>query len=594
MTLKSTSSEVRKTWDSITNFLLREETEMLKLAAILMVLSFLTKISGLLFQLIIATKFGANAAYNDFLWASTLPEMITNILMTGAISTVIIPLLIDCNEKKGREEFLKLFNSVFNISIAAFLVATVAVIIFAPQIFPLVLQNIIRPDLADYPTADRLANIVNIMRVMMLPNLILGVSVFYTSGLNVYHRLLAPQLAGLFFNVGRILAVFILLPFMKDNSWALVIGVILGSLLHLLIQVPAIRAVKLDFSFEIDWKNDYLVPLFQVAIPRTFAYAADQVGQTVSRLIASGFGTYVYPALNYANNIALVIPAVFGYPFAAAAYPRLAVLYSRKQFVEMAELIIGVINQIFFLSLPFIVTLVILRLPIVRLVYGILPNTQFDRQLTSQVAWILLFFGLGLVFVTTKYFLYRVFFIANNMILPVVLAVFALLLTVILTETFSNFLSHANGFSLWEIPLRLNNFVTRGDSQAAVAGSALAFSVTSTVECLLLLYFNHRVLVPISFSSLLYKLMGKLIPASIMALLMFLMYKTWDVYSFPIDAPSTFSGSTTVNLILLTGITAFTSAMVYYLTCYLLNVEELKILRRFLNPVFRLGGLHIK
>jgi putative peptidoglycan lipid II flippase len=421
-----------------------------------------------------------------------------------------------------------------------------------------------------------------------------------TSGLNVYHRILVPQLAPLFYNVGKIFSVLILLPLMDNNPWALVMGILLGSVLHLLIQIPIADLLGLRYTPTFGFRDPYVIRIFKLAIPRGGAFAAEQMGLLFGESVASGIkivsGQGVVTAisvLSYANSLALVIPSLFGYSFAVASFPTISKLYTNGKFEEIAEIVADTLNNIFFLAIPFTITLVILRLPAVRLTFGLLPGTAFGREDTVMVAWILLFMGFGLVFTTAKWYLYRLFYAAKNTVIPLLISLVALVVTVASTILFTNLLSHAPGLTLAGIDWSIENFLTRGTSEAAAAGAAVGITIGTIVEFFVLIVCINKFAMRLDFANLFDGLKRKMVPTVAMTLVMYMMFKTWDYLSFPIDATPGFSGSTTVNLTVLTGVTVLTSFMVYFLLCHLFQVEVLKILRRYLNPVFKLGGLQI-
>jgi putative peptidoglycan lipid II flippase len=308
----------------------------------------------------------------------------------------------------------------------------------------------------------------------------------------------------------------------------------------------------------------------------------------------AGFNQGFFSVMFYANSLASVVPGIVGYAFSVASFPTLSRLYTHKQYAEMNEIVIKSVNQIVFLALPIVMATMVLRLPIVRLVYGLIPGTSFDRLSTLMVAWALLFFAMGIIFYSTKWYLYRLFYVAQNTVLPLALSVLSLVLTIGLTFLFTNLFSHAHTFSFGSVVVNIGNLTTRGSSLAAVGGAALALSTVAAVEFFVLLWLVNKVVIRIDFKDLFIRVLRKLIPAVISGALMYAMYRTWDIFSFPIDAQPGFVGSTTFNLFILTSLTVFTSFMVYYLLCYLFDVEELKILRRILNPLFKLGGLRIE
>ncbi len=589
------SVRVRQTIKSLTDLLSKEQTEIMKIAGLLMVPSLLTKLTGQVFYVLMATQLGTQQPLRDFQLANTLPEMLANILLTGAISTLVIPLLIESREKDGEKKFLHLYNNFLNLAMLLFIFVSLIIILFGDQLFPLVLQYIIRPAAADYPSAQSISNIVSMMKFLMLPELILGISSFVSSGLNVYNRFFVPQLAPLFYNLGRIFGVFALLPLMDKSPWALVYGVLIGAVLHLVIQLPLVRMLNIKYEVVVNLEDQYVRKFIRTSAPRVVAYAADTISFALSQFIASGLGEAAISVFIYANAIALVIPAIFGYPFSVASFPTLSAMYTRKDFDGMNQIITQTINQIFFLSIPFVLAIMILRLPIVRLAYGLLPNTEFRRDDTTMVAWTILFFSFGVVFTAAQWYMYRIFYVAKNTYIPLMIATLSLVVTYVLSILFANVMSHSDVLSFSAIDvLSLQNWLTRGSGNAAVGGVALAISVVSIYEFFLLVWLIHKFVVKINFRHLYSELFRKILPTVVSGTLMYFMYKTWDILTFPIDAKPGFTGSTTLNLFILTSITVFTSFMVYYLLCFLVQVEDLKILRRFLNPLFRLGGFSIK
>lgn len=139
-------------------------------------------------------------------------------------------------------------------------------------------------------------------------------------------------------------------------------------------------------------------------------------------------------------------------------------------------------------------------------------------------------------------------------------------------------------------------FFVRSDSSAAVAGISFAMSLVYTIEFFALLILFNRNKVNIKFFQLIAKLFPKFVAGGAMMVVMYLLYKIWNIFSYEQtgSSPLSLSGSTTLNILILTIITVLPSFLVYFLICHLLKVEELKILRRYLNPIFSLGGINIK
>ncbi|MEO6729113.1 MAG: lipid II flippase MurJ, partial [Candidatus Dojkabacteria bacterium] len=419
---------IQRRLNNIKAILSQEQTEILETALFAMLPVLLTKITGQLFNLIAASYFGTNdTGWNKFLLASSIPDLISNILITGAIGVVVIPILISAKKKDGKEMFLHVYGSMINVALVVFGIVSLVLIIFADQLFPFLLKLLG----AEIPGGNAdISEIIMMMRVLLLPQLILAVSVFVSNGLNVYNRYIVPQLAPLLFNIGRISAVVILVPVLNYSPWAVVIGVFAGSFLHLLIQLPLAHHVGLRFTLAFDYKNEYIRELFKIAIPRTFAVASEHIALTFNDFLS--YAVNGVAALNFANSLSLVVPQLFAFTFAYASFTKLSEHFEDKDWGSVQSIIIKTMNEMLFLALPFIVTILVLRVPIVRLTFGLLPNTRLDLEGTYQIAWTLMWFAVGHVFVCGKWFMYRVFYANKETKIPLLIAGISLVLTIVL------------------------------------------------------------------------------------------------------------------------------------------------------------------
>ncbi len=588
---------VRKRFRQINDLLSKEQLHIVNTALILMVPTVLTKVTGQVFNLLAASYFGTgDPGWNQFIIASAIPELLTNVLLIGALGSIVIPILLSAKKEAGQETFLRVYSSIINFSLLIFIIISIVLIISANDIIPAILKTVIY-DKNDYPSPEEYNNIANMMRVLLLPQIILGISVFISSGINVYNRLLVPTLAPLFYNIGRILAIIILVPLMNFSPWAIVIGTIFASALHLVIQIPLFLKLDLRYLPVIDWQSKYLKEIMILGGPRIFALSSEHMAFAFNKFLA--YGQNGAAALFYANSLSLVIPTLFGYTFSYASYPTIAHLYVEGEFEKIRSITIKTLNEILFLSLPFTVAFMVLRVPIVRLSFGLLPGTNFTLDDTYQVSWILLWFSLGWVFFSGRWFLYRLYYASKDTMIPLIVSIVSLVLIFFLSLIFSNLFSHNEMLAISDIRFSFENLVTRVNSDkniAGVGGISLAMSVVYSLEFFILLVVFDRKKMNIGLRSLAKKSLRKFYAGFVMLVVLYFLYKTWNVisYTLPDRAGIEYRGSTTINLFLLMMITMIPSFLVYYLMCLLLKVEELKILKRYLNPIFRLGGLRIE
>lgn len=582
---------IQITFKRLTGILSKEQTEILETALLSMLPVVLTKILGFVFGLFAATKFGnLNPEWQNFLLANTIPDFLTNVIIAGSIGSIVIPTLVSSKKNNDIKSFYKLFSTILNISIIALSILSLIIAIFGDFLIPFLINFLSPTSSAEYQDV-RL--IVSMTRVLLIPQIILGVSTFLSSGLNVYNRFLIPQLAPLFFNIGRLMGLLFLYPIMGITG--VVMGVIIGSVFHLLIQLPLAGKVGLKYMFIVDFSNKYLREILLVAFPRFLTLALESLARMITNFFAFSIRGGI-SALYFADQVASFIPSVFAFTFAMASFPKLSLYFEEGDFVKIRNIIIKTLNEILFLVLPIVVTVIVLRVPIARLFFGSLPNTALSISETYSIAWTLLLFGVGSLFICGKWFLYRAFYAAKDTKTPLFTSILSFVVTIFCTVIFINLFSYNSEFAISATNFDLSNLLTRGESIVAIGGIPLGLSIGYVLEFFLLLYFFNKNKVNLQLKSNGIFFLKKIFAGLVMSVVMYGMYRIWNAlsYAIPDRAATFYTGSTTLNLLFLTSITVFTSFMVYYLLCLLLKVEELKILRRYLNPIFKVGGVSIK
>lgn len=583
---------IQRKINGIKNILSKEQTEILETALFAMLPVFLTKLSGQFYNLVAASYFGVESdSWNKFLIASTIPDLVSNVLIAGLLGSIVIPTLVMVKKKEGEATFVKIYSSLINLTLIVFAIISIILMLLAEFIIPLAL-TLLAPD-QKLSTAE-IDTIANMMRFLLIPQSILAISVFISSGLNLYNRYLIPQIAPLFYNIGRIVALVIIVPLMNYSPWGIVIGVYIGAVLHLAVQLPLAKEVGLRFNFYLDLGSKYIRQIFLLSIPRTFALLSEYLGLAINNFIA--YGVKGISVLNFANSISLIVPQLFAFTFAYASFTKISEYFVDKNKKLLNYTIIKTFNEMLFLAIPFIVTLIILRVPVTRLTFGLIPGTNLSLEGTLLIAWVLLWFAIGHIFVIGKWFMYKIFYASKDNFTAFFVSVIGLILTILFSLLFTNLFSHNSQISISSTVFSIENLLTRGDSIASVGGIALGMSVAYTIEFIILFAIFNFKLVRLNLNEFFKTIGKKMIAGTMMMITMYLFYKLWEFFGNSIPTTVSregFLGSTTLNLILLTTITVFTSFMVYYLTCLLLKVEELKLLKKYLNPILRFGGLRI-
>lgn len=561
---------VKKTISSIRSILTREQNEILSAAAMLMVLLFATKIVGMVFLSLVSSQFGASKELDLFYLASAVPETITNIILLGAISGSIIPVLVKIKEKEGDEKFSSSFSTIMNLGMLLFVFLSVLVMIFAKYTVPFAVEITQRS--GDLSPED-IKNVILMTRILLIPQIILGASAFLSSGLNIHQRFIIPQLAPLLYNLGKIIGIIFLIPILDDKIWALVWGTLIGAVLHLLVQIPLWRQLKIGYRFlYINFRDKNFMEAMKLGLPRVLGLSVEEVARIADTLISFSLTVGSLASYQYALRLTAIPLNLFGTSYAIASFPSLSRLWSSGSKIEFEILVRKIINQVLFLALPVSGLFIILRVPIVRLVYGILGGS-FTWADTLQVSWVLMFFAIGISLETLRTTLFRVYFAIHNSIVPLISSVFVLIFGVISGILLTNYFSNFYEFSILKITFDPSYFFNRSDGPLAVGGLALSSSLVFSAEFFLLLFILRYKKVITNLRGLGKEMIVKLFATLTMMSSAYIMAKVWE---------GILQTDKTVQLIVLTATTALTAFVIYLITCKLLRVEEVNVFMRFL------------
>lgn len=560
---------VQRAITNIKNVLVQQQSEIMTVAGMLLVVGLITKVFGLAFTAISVRYLGADAL-DSFLFAGTVPELISQIVLFGAISASVLPVLAKAQEEKGEYRFLRVFNTLVNLSLIVFTLIALFLALTAEVSMPWLLQNIIRPRNEISP--EQIPELVSMLRWLLVPQVVLGVSAFMSTALNLHERFLVPQLAPLFYNLGRILAIFLLIPILGQTPWVLVWGTLIGAALHLLIQLPLLRHLNIRFLPVLDLRDYYVRRIGTIAGPRVLSISVEQIAQAADKFIAFGLIGNSLSLYQLAISLVSIPLSLIGSSFATASFPSIAKALNKNNRILATEIFLKVLNQILFFSIPAAILLLVLRVPIARLTYGVVGGGINFLQ-TYTVAWVILFFAPGLILETLRTFLYRTFYAAHDTVRPLFMSMLVLVGGVVTGVLFTNYFSHFNSFDLQALTFNPEFFLTRADGVAAVAGLALSSTLVFSVESFLLIIWLNRTYLRASWFSLFWPIFKKLLAGLVMLAALYWIYKIWAGLE---------STEKTIYLVILTFTTTAAALMIYVGMSAALAIDEVSIYVRFL------------
>ncbi len=413
-----------------------------------------SRVVGLLRERVMTTTFGAGDIFDAFVAAFRLPDLIFNLVVMGALSAAFIPLFTEklVKGKKGNhEEAFDFSLSVLNIVLLTVIVLSAGYALGARWIVPLITPGFM---------GDKLEMTITLSRIMALQPILLSISFMFSGVLNSFKRFVAYALAPIVYNIGIIVGVVWLVPWLgvAGLGW----GVVLGAALHALVQLPSVWRLGWRWRPVMKWKSKDVKTLRRMIIPRMFGMAGQQMNLFLVTIIGSTLSAGSIATFHLANNIQSVPVGIFGLAFAQAAFPTLAEQWARKQAKDFRMTLTRTFRYIIFLTVPTAAFAYLLRAQIVRVLFG---DGAFDWNDTIMTYSILGLLLVSLFAQAAAPLLIRAFYVRQNTATPVVISLISMAANI--------------GLAIWLSP------------RMGVEGLALAFSASAIITLVLLLGKLH-------------------------------------------------------------------------------------------------------
>ncbi len=391
-------------------------------AGVVMVAFVLSRLLGLVREALIAQVFGAGADYSAYVAALRLPDTLFFVVAGGALASAFIPTFTGYLVQEKRAEAWHLASAIINLILVLMTALATLSAIFARPIVAALLAPGFDPALQ--------ALTAELMRIMLLSPIVFGVSGILMGALNAHQRFLLPALAPSFYNVGIIIGAVAFAPTMGIHGLAW--GVVLGAGLHLLVQLPAWFAIRGRWQPVLSLRDPGVREVARLMGPRVLGLAIVQINFWVNIALASGMVEGSIAAIQRAWYVMLLPQGVIAQSVAIAVFPTFSAHAARDEQEALARTLGQTLRAVLFLSLPATVGLIVLRLPIVRLMF---ERGSFTLQDSQATAWALLFYALGLVAHSLVEIVTRAFYAMHDTLTPVLIGGGAMALNVILSLT---------------------------------------------------------------------------------------------------------------------------------------------------------------
>jgi putative peptidoglycan lipid II flippase len=524
------------------NILSRKQTNILSAAFVLGFAFTISALLGILRDRFLYAQFYSCCAdqldaYNA---AFRIPDIIFKLLVIGALSAAFIPVFSGALEENKKQAY-SLARSTITLLFVIFFVISVVVFIFAKPLSSLIT--------ADF-SLDQINLMARLTRVMLAAQLFFLISNFLTGILQVNKRFLVPAFSPVVYNLGIILGIVSLSPFLGIYGPA--VGVLIGAFFHFAIQLPQVASLGFKLKPEFSFSLPGVKRIVRLMIPRSLSLGLGEIESTVVLFLATSLPTGSLSLLYLAQHLGSLPSRLFGATIGQAALPALSASNSRKDYKEFTKILVDSFLQALYLTIPVAVAILVLRIPIIRLAFG---TRGFPWQATLKTGQALAYLAPGIVAQSGIQIMTRGFYSLQDTKTPFWVAVISLLISVVIGV------------------LSIHVF------DMGILGLVLAISLASIFQFIVLFCFISKKVVFFPWQRM-FSFLGKVgISASISGTVSWLVMRYFDLYLT--DTSRVF------GLILLTTAAVFLGLVFYLLSTLIFKVEEAKA---YLNLIKKLGS----
>jgi len=513
------------------SIIIARQTNILSAAFVIATTIIISQILGLVRQRLLVSIFGASDTLGIYLASSRLPDFLFQIIIAGALSSSFIPVFSQYLGRKKYEEANKLASSLLILGLGVFLIIGLVLFIFAREVSSFVAPGFSKTQI------DLMASLT---RIIIGGEILFIIGSFLSAILQSYNHFFIPGIAIAFYNLGIIIGIKLLSPVFGVSSAA--IGVVLGASIFVLVQLPLIKRIGFSFKPSLSFKTKGVIEVLKLMGPRTLSLGIFQLGTLLIVTLISFLPTpgRSYVIFDYAQTLAFAPVVLFGQAIAQAAFP---VLSKEKDKIEQFKAtFLTSMNQMLYVILPVSVLFLVLRIPIVRLIFG---ASQFDWQATVLTGKTLAFFSISIFAQALIYLVSRGFYALHDTKSPLIIGAVTTIFMIVLGAFFI-FVRHFG-----------------------VEYIAIAYSIASIMNVIIMIVFLNQKVGGFQINSLLFPFMKIFIASILTGFVLYVPIKLLDQLVF--------DTTRTVGLLLLTGISSFLGLSFYLFLTWLLNVKEASI-----------------
>ncbi len=391
---------------------------MFKSSFIVMAINMISRLLGLIREMIIANMFGATGMTDAYVSATKIPNFFTTLFGEGSLGTVFIPIYNRGMEDEGKKRIDEFVFSVLNLIIAFTSTMSIIMIVFSRQILRIT---------TGFSDPQRFDTASNLLKIVGFYFLFIALSGVVSSLLNNYKKFALAASMGIVFNLTIIIGTIILGK--KMGIYGLGISYLLSGVFQLFIMLPEFFKIMKTYKFIFNIRDKYVQEMFRLMIPTLIGIFGYQINEIIDNRFATMLSAGVPSALNYASRLYLLPIGVFAISLSVVIFPTLSKAIVKNERKKVKRVIEQGLEMLSYLIIPSSVVLYGYAYEIVTLIY---KRGHFSDSGVKITAEALKFYALGLLFFSTIHLLTRSHYVHKDRVLPVISSFIGIFTNIIL------------------------------------------------------------------------------------------------------------------------------------------------------------------
>jgi putative peptidoglycan lipid II flippase len=407
---------------------LTDKKHILKSASIISLVTIVSRILGYVREQRITLLLGTTPVADAYYLAYRIPNLFRRLVAEGSMTASFIPVFTTYMREKSKEEVWEFANKLFWTLALVVALITVLGMVFSPQVVHLFAGKNIEGSQA-----------VELNRIVFPYLFFVALAALAMGILNCFHVFGLPAATPVFLNLATILFTFaVVRSHFKDSATAIVVGVLVGGVLQFLIQVPLLVQKGMKFSFGISFSHPGIRNVARLMIPRLFGIGIGQINLFVDTRFATALIMPIgsLAALTIADRTMELVLGGYAIAVATAILPMMSHQAAANDYESLKKTLAFAVRIVAFITVPAALGLMILREPIIRVLF---QYGQFHAESTRLTARALLYYAIGLPALATVKLVVPAFYSTGDTKTPVIVASISLIINVLLNIVFIQF-----------------------------------------------------------------------------------------------------------------------------------------------------------